>query len=99
MLYRMEKQGQERLHLYLNPTIALKKIRLLGASIKRNKGTSLNILYRSCEINSSVLGDGVSGWMNNSRQVEVEKIDWYKPDFLHFRGKFSTIFYLEILLH
>lgn len=61
MLYRTEKQGQERLHFHINPTITLKKIRLLRASIKRNKEISLNILYRSCEINSSVLGDGVSG--------------------------------------
>lgn len=57
----MEKQGQESLHFHINPTITLKKMRLLQASIKRKKETFLKHLCRSCEINSSVLGDGVSG--------------------------------------
>lgn len=41
MLYRMEKQDQESLNFHINPTITLKKIRLLRASIKRKKGTFL----------------------------------------------------------
>lgn len=33
----MEKHSQENLHFHLNPTITLKKIRLLRASIKRKE--------------------------------------------------------------